>query len=471
MKVEKYLLSLSLFEERDHGLYTDEDHIRAEATLCLTDMSRDDWRRFRLFIHPELHIESVVMPQLGIQLGFETSLFPTQFSIHGLLREVHLTIPSSAMEQQRAELAVRYRGWVHCCGIEDNSNRFIGIRDHQVILRSLLSTLWFPCPYWDREGVKGASDFEVTITAPAELRCVLFGNRVCEEISSGKRVSRWKTLAPVAPYEPMLWADAWKVLESPEISVYHHGSPESKEASERYVSVCSQLLAFFDRQYGALGSEPARYHIVELDVQAGGWASQRTLGFPRNQFCRILDEHARFGMLEWIGHEMVHEYVNTPFDPEAPGAAVVYDGFALFFHVAALISVLGEEFRKWVLRRAWESYENGLAGGSDGEGTVPPDKPLAEITTVEYFEKYKDRFPIVDKLRIVLYHLKEIIGDAAFYAAVRRYLEDHRVRPAVISAFEASLEAASNRDLSDFFHRWFRTTDRLLQAWKQSDLG
>jgi hypothetical protein len=64
------------------------------------------------------------------------------------------------------------------------------------------------------------------------------------------------------------------------------------------------------------------------------------------------------------------------------------------------------------------------------------------------------RAVVYNKGAIVLHMLRELVGDQAFFAGVRRFYADHRFAKAGTDDFQAAMEQASGRSLAVFFERW-----------------
>jgi aminopeptidase N len=60
----------------------------------------------------------------------------------------------------------------------------------------------------------------------------------------------------------------------------------------------------------------------------------------------------------------------------------------------------------------------------------------------------------------VLQALRLTIGDAAFFAGARSWVADHTDSAASTDDFQATMEAASGRDLDDFFATWVHAPNR-----------
>jgi len=60
----------------------------------------------------------------------------------------------------------------------------------------------------------------------------------------------------------------------------------------------------------------------------------------------------------------------------------------------------------------------------------------------------------------VLQALRLTIGDTAFFAGAKAWVADHMDSAASTDDFQATMEAASGRDLDDFFATWVHAPDR-----------
>jgi aminopeptidase N len=65
-----------------------------------------------------------------------------------------------------------------------------------------------------------------------------------------------------------------------------------------------------------------------------------------------------------------------------------------------------------------------------------------------------DRTIVYQKGAYALHELRELLGDAAFWAGIRRYTSDHFGQPVTTGDFRDAMEKASGRDLQAFFDRW-----------------
>jgi aminopeptidase N len=75
------------------------------------------------------------------------------------------------------------------------------------------------------------------------------------------------------------------------------------------------------------------------------------------------------------------------------------------------------------------------------------------------------RAVVYDKGAWVLHMLRGIVGDDAFFAGTRAFLEGHRYEKVVTADLREALERASGRDLRAYFERWVNETGLPRLSW------
>ena len=445
----------------DADLLIDEVPLKAIATVSVNNASPQPASEINFYLHPELSVKTVV-DDAGTPLTFEARKVEFWPSTTLLATEVSTTLPNPLSPGETADVTLTYEGPVNNSTARGSrSDGYIGIFEDRVFLRLFGYTPWLPLVATTMQDGEDMADFDLEVETPSSLRVIAPGQRQSEEVSEGRRRAVWSTLRPMTLVQHKLWAEPWEVLSEGSLRAYHHGS---EAAAQRYLKTCAEIRRWCDRLYGAglpTESLSAPYSVAQLSLPSGGYPSQYSVGFASKDFTGEFS----YADLRWIAHEMVTEYLDVPADVDAPGAMAIGDGFNLFFNLPVIARIAGPEFKAWDLEWRWKRYESGLAGRTDGEGPMPPDKPLAEITAAEYM-LYKDRFLTADKEQIVLWRLMDLIGEEAFLAGFSTYLEEHRARPASLEAFREALSDASGQDLTEYFHRWFFTTERLPQEWR-----
>jgi aminopeptidase N len=75
------------------------------------------------------------------------------------------------------------------------------------------------------------------------------------------------------------------------------------------------------------------------------------------------------------------------------------------------------------------------------------------------------RAVVYDKGAWVIHMLRGVVGDTAFFAGARAFLQEHRFAKVVADDLRRSLEQASGRDLGAYFGRWIDDTGLPVVRW------
>jgi len=467
-------------------LLTTKADLEARTRMTVRNTGLTTLETLVLYLHDELQLDSVETEDGKKVLNIQQRIIESPCSITKKIREIRIgyDLPPGGS----AALTLVYNGTVRGTDIRSKSDAFFKIKPNSVFLRSAGYTNWFPVTHNGFEILNDQAMFDLVYNVPARFKgkAIAFGTLLSEKVENGRYISQWKTDTPQVVLLPELWAfTGWIKRQSGNFLLYHLDNEQSRKAADVYQLVGSKLLDFYQNHYGSDHTKAPTFHLAELDVPSGGYPSVNTLGLSQSDFRDVLNQKRRYTTLEWFAHELVHEYLLVQTDTKAPGAAVISEGFYLFFHLPALVHVLnqlgldpevtlfkpgeGDRFKTWDIRSKWKQYEEGLKTGRDRRGKLPPHKPLADITTEEY-PHYKDRWLTADKEQIILYRLQDMLDDAAgegtFLKAYGQYLYDHHTQPATLVNFREYMERASGLDLRGFFQRWFHTEQQLPEEWK-----
>ncbi len=149
-----------------------------------------------------------------------------------------------------------------------------------------------------------------------------------------------------------------------------------------------------------------------------------------------------------IMHETAHQFVHGILGNNEWRDAWLDEGFATF-----LGSWFNEERGDSL---TWRTRMSELSERERQGLTQPVATPAASFvdfrtyTTMSY-----------SKGAVVLYMLRELIGEPAFRRGLRLYYERHRLRHVTEADLREAMEAASGQPLGWFFEQWLHTTDQL----------
>lgn len=143
-----------------------------------------------------------------------------------------------------------------------------------------------------------------------------------------------------------------------------------------------------------------------------------------------------------IAHEIVHQWFGDHVTPEAWSHLWVSEGFATYF--AAVY--FGERDGPEAFRSAMDGGRRSILGSDASTRPVVDERP--------------DLFGLLNsnsypKGAWILHMLREMLGDEAFFAAIRAYYADHAGGSADTDDVQRAMELASGgEDLGWFFEQW-----------------
>ncbi len=442
----------------------------ARAAVSVRNVGTDALDSLTFYLHSEFKVEEI-RGEGGQPLDFQDEVVDFYLNFNCKALKILVRLPAPLEPGETSALTISYKGKLTPSTVRSRSDGCQGISGDLVLMRGFAYCLWFPVVHSGYDGVEATAEFRLTLAVPTTLRPIAFGRLVSERVEGAMNHSVWETSRPLSLLWPTVMAAPWQEKGNGDLRIYVYDAEEEETA--RVIEICAdiggRLLEHFRRYYGQ-DLAPAPFLLAEIRIPSGAVGSGNGLGLAREDLLKLLDRREYNATIEWLGHEMVHEYVVAAVRSDAPGAAVIAESFPLYFHLPMLSRILGPDFQKWWLTREWRRYERGRRGGADDEGPLPKEKPLAAIT-LEELPQYKDRFLISDKALIVFDHLRRDIGDEAFFRAVAAFLAAHRTEPGTLADFEALVSKEAGRPMRDFFHRWFETTEVLPQAWRARDTG
>ena len=238
------------------------------------------------------------------------------------------------------------------------------------------------------------------------------------------------------------------------VEVRGYATVRSRAEATGTLPLVQRIVAFYERRFG-----PCPYHslgIVVAEAETPGGHSPPGLVYlqqrpPVLRLRSLPDDPANFSDLPgfFVAHEVAHQWWGQATAPSSYRERWLSEGWAQYAAALWVRESLGEgAFRSMMDRMGRWAFEHDDAGPihlGQRLGMLQGDPRI--FRAVAY-----------DKGAWVLHMLRGLLGDDAFFAGARAFLETHRFAKAGTEDLREALEKASGRDLRPYFERWIYGT-------------
>jgi aminopeptidase N len=283
---------------------------------------------------------------------------------------------------------------------------------------------WFPCN--DHPSDKASYSF--TVTVPRGRTAVANGS--LESVVRTRRSSTfvWRAAEPMASYLATVTTGRFRLRSSsaggiPDWTAIAPGEGRARRALRSTAAVLATFPSYFGAYpFSSTGAiVDSGFPGVALETQTRplyGWAAPRTT----------------------VVHELAHQWFGNAVTPERWSDIWLSEGFATWsewlWHTGGADARLRRVFRR--LYRVRGVFARPL-------WRVPPGAPGP---------KKLFSLSVYNRGALTLEALRQLIGDPAFYATLRRWVSEHLYGNASTQDFIVLAEAESGRELDRFFDLW-----------------
>jgi aminopeptidase N len=294
---------------------------------------------------------------------------------------------------------------------------------------------WFPC----EDNPADRASFDVGLEWPAGFAAVVSG--VPDEENpdpgpSGRTRLRHHTVSDIPPYMLTIVVGPFERVEEKgdERLLPHHVYRQDVANARLALTSDAAWIALMERSIGPYAYE--RYTTVQCPTRWGGFEA------PGNV---LLNEHLfddPKNARGTLAHELVHMWFGDAVGYAEWREVWLSEGFASYFGPWLLSQTGGPPLEDALreMRERWLASPEGDEVPVRWDGFDHPDHALNANT-----------YP---KGAWILHMLREEIGDEAFFAGLRAYYAEHRGHSVTTADLVTSMEAASKRELDEFFAQW-----------------
>lgn len=269
--------------------------------------------------------------------------------------------------------------------------------------------------------------------------------------SDGTRTDHWKLELPHAPYLAMMAVGEFKkITDTPwngkEVSYYVEKDYEPH--AQAIFGETKNMIEFFSNRLGVAYPWPKYAQIAVRDYVSGAMENtSATLhgDFMVYQTSRELIDGNRATSV--IAHELFHQWFGDLVTCESWSNLPLNESFATYGEY------LWEEFkngRDAADYHHWQSRQGYIGAGKEND-------------LIRFH--YKDKEDMFDGISYnkggqVLHMLRKAVGDDAFFASLKLYLETNKYKSVEIHNLRLAFEETTGRDMNWFFNQWFLNKGR-----------
>lgn len=313
------------------------------------------------------------------------------------------------------------------------------------------SSAWFPCI--DRPNEKMTTE----ITMHVEQNLVTLSNGLLVSSATdadGLKADHWKMDQPHSTYLVMMAAGDFKVVKDTwrgkEVSYYVE--PQFEKYGRSVFGKTPEMLEFFSNVLGVEYPWAKYSQICAREYVSG--AMENTTATLHSDFLQMDDRELIDGSYEeYISHELFHQWFGDYVTAESWSNLPLNESFATYGEYLWIEHEYGRD------RADEHSFES--RQGYFYEAGVPhsdPENPGKMEPLIRFnYDSQEDMFDShsYNKGGQVLHMLRQLVGDEAFFASLKLYLETNKYQAAEIHNLRLAFEQVTGQDLNWFFNQWF----------------
>lgn len=306
------------------------------------------------------------------------------------------------------------------------------------------NSAWFPT----LDSPNQKSTEEIAITVDEKYKTLSNGILSYSEINGdGTRTDFWEMNMPHAPYLFMmaigdfaLVKDTWRDIE-----VNYYVEHKYEEYAKDIFGLTPEMLEFFSNKLGVDYPWQKYSQVIVRDYVSG--AMENTSAVIFGEFAHQTKREMIDGSAgeDVISHELFHHWFGDLVTCESWANLPLNESFATYGEILWREYKYGDDKAAEGLQSDLNSY---LQRSKHGD--------LKDVVRFDY-AKREDMFDghSYQKGGRILHMLRNYIGDDAFFASLKLYLESNKCTDVEMHQFRLACEKVTGEDLNWFFNQWF----------------
>lgn len=290
---------------------------------------------------------------------------------------------------------------------------------------------------------------DITITTVADQTPIAPGYRVSDEIRDGRRTARFVTEAPILHFfsvQSARYATRREQHGDVELVVYHH--PEHAWNVQRMLDAMRASLDYYQSAFGPYQFRQAR--IIEFPAYAS-FAQAFANTMPYSESIGFIGDFRNPAHIDYVtyvtAHELGHQWwAHQVIGADMQGATVLSETLAQYSALMVMERLYGRDRIRRFLKFELDRYLRSRGG------EVLEEMPLIRVENQPYIHYQKGG--------LVMYLLRDLVGEEAVNRALRRVLAQYAFQSApyptsrdLVAALRAEVGPEHQALITDLFER------------------
>ena len=318
-----------------------------------------------------------------------------------------------------------------------------------------------PMQIWTQGEVESSSCWFPTIDAPNErttqelcmtvqdtFKTLSNGTLTFSTLNGdGSRTDCWEQDLPHAPYLFMMAVGDFAVVKDTlwdTLEVSYYVEPEYEVYARDIFGKTSKMVETYSEMLGVTYPWDKYAQVVVRDYVSGAMENTSAVIFGDFAQCtkrELIEDNPE----DVIAHELFHHWFGDLVTCESWSNLPLNESFATYGEYLWFEAEYGRAKADIHLQVDLENYLDEFNGGkAENMIRFHYDVPL------DMFDRHS-----YSKGGRILHMLRKYVGDEAFFAGLKKYLNDNAYRPAEIHHLRLALEEITGEDLNWFFNQWF----------------
>jgi aminopeptidase N len=304
------------------------------------------------------------------------------------------------------------------------------------------NSAWFPTI--DKPNQKMTQ--EIYLTVDSSMVTVSNGLMISSiKNADGTHTDYWKQSLPATPYLTMIAASDFAVVKDKwrNIDVNYYLDKDYSQYAKMIFGNTPEMIEHFSKLLGVDYAWEKFSQVVVHDYVSGAMENTTAVIHGTNML-QDSSDYFDGNYEDYISHELFHHWFGDLVTCESWSNITLNEGFANYSEYL---------WREYKFGRDDADYlqQQDMAGYLGASRLKDPD--LIRFN-------YEDREDVYDAVSYnkggrVLHMLRKYVGDPAFFASLKYYLESHKFQSAEVHDLRLAFEKVTGEDLNWFFNEWF----------------